>query len=121
MYEHRVRKELNKLPPFEHDNKRDPRVWKEGFPAWHALFSSLCLYGHSTGYRLPSFDNFFLYCKKAYTHTENPKKEQFKPYFEGELLPGMRQRVSVWYESGMAERTGPKNLDKPISGESATF
>ncbi len=103
MYERRFRQELCKLPPFEHQDKRDQRVWQEGFPAWHALFSSLCLYGHSTGYRLPSFEDYFRYCQGAYTHARHPKKDHYQPYFEGEMLPGMRQRVSVWYESGMAE------------------
>ena len=103
MYERRFRQELGKLPFFEHNDKRDPQVWRVGFPAWHALFSSLCLYGHSTGYRLPSFDDFFRYCHRAYTNAHQPKKGLYEPYFDGDLLPGMRQRVSVWYESGMTE------------------
>ena len=103
MFERRFRQELGKLPPFEPNDERDPRVWKEGFSAWRALFSSLCLYGHSTGYRLPSFDEFFRYCKRAYTNDRNPEKTRYAKYFEDDLLPGMRQRASVWYESGMAE------------------
>lgn len=103
MFERRFREELNKLPPLPIFSQRDPNVWREGFPAWRALFSSLCLWGHSTGYRLPSFDDFFQYCRKAYTHEQHPHREKYKPYFEGVLLPGMRQRVGVWYQSGMAE------------------
>lgn len=102
MFERRFRTELWKLPKFEPNDIRDPRVWKVGFPAWHALFSAMCLFGHSTGYRLPSFDEFFHYCKHAYT-VKHPKRAEYVPFFEGDLLPGMEQRVSVWYESGMAE------------------
>jgi hypothetical protein len=38
MYEYRFREELMKLPPFEPDDKRDPRVWGQAakFPAWRA-------------------------------------------------------------------------------------
>lgn len=102
LFEVRFREELEKLPLFEPNDERDPRVWKQKFPAWHALFSSMCLFGHSTGYRLPSFEDFFRYCEHAYTK-RNPKRDSYLPFFEGDLLIGMRQRVSAWYESGMAE------------------
>lgn len=103
MFERRFVSELNKLPRFAPGGKRDNRVWRVGFPAWHALWSSLCLYGHSTGYRLPSFENFYQYCKKAYTHGKYKQEGQFAKYFTGDFEAGMRQRVSVWYEAGMAE------------------
>lgn len=108
MFERRFREELEKLAPFVPDDRRDSRVWprrgsKEAeFPAWHALFTSLCLYGHSTGYRLFGYETFFEHCKRAYL-VKHPQPQRFKKYFEGELLPGMRQRIGVWYESGMAE------------------
>lgn len=102
MFERRFRKELEKLPEFEPNDVQDSRVWKVGFPAWHALFSAMCLFGHSTGYRLPSFDEFFRYCYHAYA-VKHPKRTEYAPLFDGELLPGMMQRVSAWYESGMAE------------------
>lgn len=103
MFERRFCAELNKLAVFQPNDVRDNRVWNVGFPAWHALFSSLCLYGHSTGYRLPSFDNFYQYCKKAYTNGDYKQKGQFVKYFEGDYEAGMRQRISAWYEAGMAE------------------
>jgi len=108
LFEARFRQELNKVATFSPNDKRDPRVWpKSGsdegkFPAWRALFSSMCFFGHSTGYRLFSFDEFYRYCKHAYTE-RNPKRELFRRYFSGELEAGMRQRVGVWYESGMVE------------------
>lgn len=102
MFERRFRRELEKLPRFEPNDARDPRVWDVGFPAWHALFSAMCLFGHSTGYRLPSFDEFFHYCRHAYT-VKHPERSKYAHYFEGDLLPGMLQRTSAWYESGMAE------------------
>lgn len=108
MFERRFRQELMKLPRFAPNDQRDPRVWpKEGtsdaeFPAWHALFSAMCLFGHSTGYRLFSEDDFFHYCMRAYVE-RHPGHARFKRYFEGDLLAGMRQRIGVWYESGMAE------------------
>ena len=102
MYERRFRQELERLPVFVPNNERDKRVWDMDFPAWRALFSSMCLFGHSTGYRLPSSDHFFNYCKHAYTN-RHPDSARFTSFFEGALLSGMRQRVSVWYESGMLE------------------
>lgn len=102
MFERRFREELTKLPEFVPSGKRDPRVWRMGFPAWHALFSAMSLFGHSTGYRLFSYEEFFDYCRRAYA-VRHREAERFKPYFEAPLLEGMQQRVSVWYESGMAE------------------
>ena len=102
MYEHRFREELNKLDPFVPNDQRDQRVWRADFPAWRALFTSCCLWGHSTGYRLFSFDDFFRTVRRAYCEL-NPRADQFKRFFQGDLLPGMKQRVSAWYESGMAE------------------
>lgn len=100
--------ELLKLPRFELDDRRDSRVWPRlnqedgGFAAWRALFSSMLLYGHSSGYRLLSFEKFFDYCRRTYT-IQHPDREKFVKFFTGDLLPGMRQRIGVWYESGMAE------------------
>ena len=108
MKEYRFREELDNLPPFVPNDRRDERVWpkrgsKDGeFPAWHALFSAMCMFGHSTGYRLFSYEHFFRYCKHAYTES-HPQSDRFKKYFEGDLLAGMEQRIGVWYEAGMAE------------------
>lgn len=108
MFEYRFRKELLAVEKFQQNDTRDQRVWPHRgshdgeFPAWRALFTALCLHRHSTGYRLPSYEEFFNFCKDAYTK-HHPEKERFTRYFRGELLPGMRQRVGVWYESGIAE------------------
>ncbi len=102
MFERRFRTELKKLPPFIPNDTRDARIWRADFPAWRALFSAMCLFGHSTGYRLPSFEDFFRYCKSAYTK-QHPDKERFSQYFQDDFLAGMTQRISAWYESGMAE------------------
>lgn len=102
MFERRFRSELEKLAPFEPNDVRDPRVWQADFPAWRALFSSMCLFGHSTGYRLPAYEEFWRYCELAYTK-RHPNSARFAPYFTGELQAGMRQRVAAWYEAGMAE------------------
>lgn len=102
MWESRFRTELRRVEMFQPDGRHDQRVWDADFPAWRALFSSLCLFGHSTGYRLFSFEVFWRCCVKAYA-VRHPQKERFAPFFEGELRAGMRQRVATWYESGMAE------------------
>jgi hypothetical protein len=102
MYERRFREELMKLEPFVPNDTRDQRVWNAEFPAWRALFTSLCLWGHSTGYRLPSFDQFADYCEKAYCKA-HPITTRFSRFFEGDLRSGMMQRIGAWYESGMAE------------------
>lgn len=102
LFERRFRQELEKLPRFERKGAYDSRVWEAHFPVSRALFSGLCLYCHSTGYRLPSFNDYFSLCEKAYTKS-HPESERFKRFFEEELRQGMRQRVSVWYEACMAE------------------
>ncbi|MFQ6397614.1 hypothetical protein ACLMAJ_29740 [Nocardia sp. KC 131] len=108
MYEYRFRQELDKVDKFEPKETRDPHVWpragsKEGeFPAWRALFSARLLHGHSTGYRLFSHEEFFMFCEQSYTK-HHPEPERFADYFKGDLRAGMHQRVGVWYESGMAE------------------
>ncbi|NBJ10925.1 hypothetical protein [Microvirga arsenatis] len=102
MYEERFREELEKLPRFVPDDSRVSLVWNHKIPAWRALFTSLCLYGHSMGYRLPSFEDFFRYCESAYTK-RHPNSNYYSRFFEDPLLAGMRQRISAWYESGMAE------------------
>ncbi|MBF6183332.1 hypothetical protein [Nocardia otitidiscaviarum] len=108
MYEYRFIEELKAVDEFHPNDTRDPRVWpRRGssvgeFPAWRALFSALCLHHHSTGYRLFSYEEFFTFCENAYT-AKHPQRARFRRYFHGELRAGMRQRVGVWYESGMAE------------------
>ena len=102
MYEHRFREEISRNPAFVMPAIRDPAVWQVGFPAWRALFSSQLYYGHSTGYRVPDFESFYHYVERAWTR-KHPQRERFKPYFEGPLREAMRQRVAVWYSSGMAE------------------
>lgn len=80
------------------------------FPAWRALFSSMLLFGHSTGYRLPTFDEFYQYCRRAYTSEQPRMSEQyvekvrgFRARFDGPDEPQIRERIRQWYESGMAE------------------
>lgn len=102
MFEFRFRQELMKLPEFEPDDSRNPIVWRAEFPAWRALFTSLLLWGHSTGYRLPSYEDFYRYCRNAWCE-RHPRPHRFQKYFTGDLLPGMIQRTKFWYESGMAE------------------
>jgi hypothetical protein len=102
MFERRFRQELNKVAAFQPIGQRNEQVWQQEFPAWRALFTSLCLYGHSTGYRLFSYEHFFSYCENAYCK-QHPNAERFLPYFRGDLLQGMRERIGVWYESGMSE------------------
>lgn len=109
MHVHRVEQEIRTLPYFDRNQfVYDRRVWQNGFPAWRALFTSHCLHGHCTGYKLPSFESFFKYCNRAYCHENH--KGKYDKYFEGDLLAGMRQRISVWYESGMAETHLYSNL-----------
>ncbi|BAW05078.1 hypothetical protein [Nocardia seriolae] len=108
MFEYRFVQELRKLKEFRPNDVRDPRVWPSvgsddgKLPAWRALFTAMCHYGHSTGYRLFELEDFYNYCRRAYSE-KNPKRQKYKKYFSGELQSGMRQRVGVWYESGMAE------------------
>jgi hypothetical protein len=103
MHEWRFRQELEKLrEPFTPNDERNEEVWAAEFPAWRALFSAMCLFGHSTGYRLPSFNQFSRYCRHAYT-VRHPDRARFVRFFSGSLGDGMQQRLGAWYESGMAE------------------
>lgn len=108
MYPRRFIAELNKFDEFKPQGTRCEEVWKEKFPAWRALFASLCFYGHSTNYRLFSYDRFYRYCERAYAeqHTDETKRSIYCRYFDPQnarLLEGMKERISVWYEAGMAE------------------
>lgn len=108
MWESRFRQELWKVDRFAPDGTRDLRVWpapdsEEGvFPAWRALFTSGLLQWHSAGYQLFSYEQFFNFVRHTLTRYHK-EPERFARYFEDPLLSGMRHRVAVWYESGMAE------------------
>jgi hypothetical protein len=102
MHVRRFIQELEKLPPFEIPDTRDQRVWNAKFPSWRAIFAAQCLFGHSSGYRLPSLESFYKGCEQAY-RKEKRNTGKFGRYFSDEYLPGMQQRMAVWYESGMAE------------------
>ena len=85
-------------------------VWEIKFPAWRALFTSLLLWGHSTGYRLPTFEEFYRRCQDAYTRvaarsdaSHRRRIEELRRWFEGDAEPQVRERFCVFYESGMAE------------------
>ena len=103
MHEYKFIKALEKLPKFEPDVRpKDHELWDVGFPAWRAPFTSLLLYCHSTGYRLPSYEDFFKICERTYKHKYHEGK--FKRWFEqAELKERVTQRVKSWYESGMTE------------------
>lgn len=101
MHEYKLISRLEKLPPFERGEPADAEVAKLGFPAWRALFTSLLLWGHSTGYRLPSYDQFFDYCRKAYSTGDAGRK--FAHWFKPPLAQRTHRRIKGFYESGMAE------------------
>jgi hypothetical protein len=103
MYEHRFREEIQKLPPFVLNEAIDQRVWKARLPAWRPLFSSLLEYGHSTGYRLFSFDDFLRYVEGAWT-VAHRERESFIPWFRDDLREPMIRRIGIWYLSGLTEQ-----------------
>ncbi|PPJ04113.1 hypothetical protein C5E51_26305 [Nocardia nova] len=108
MFENRFRGELLVVSAFEPNDDRDDRVWPHAgsgagsFPAWRALFSAQLLRNHCCDYQLFDFETFFRLCENTYTR-QHPEHRRFERYFTGDLRAGMRQRVGVWYESGMAE------------------
>jgi hypothetical protein len=101
MHEGKFRKLLNELPAFERPGSFDVRVRQIDFPAWRAIFSSLLLKGHSTGYRLPSANQFCDTCVLWYTDKHQPK--DFTKWFTDPWAEQTRNRLLGWYESGMAE------------------
>ncbi len=103
MYEHRFREEIGKLPPFILNPAVDHRVWKAKLPAWRPLFSSLLHFGHSTGYRLFSQDDFARYVERAWT-VVHKERDTYLPWFQGDLREPMLRRIGVWYLSGMTEQ-----------------
>lgn len=117
MYENKLRRKLAEMPAFSIPQERDPAVWRTGFPAWRAIFESQLLWGHSTGYRLPTFEGFWLRCERAYTR-EHPDAERFRPLFAEPHREGMKQRVAVWYAAGMAETHLNAALVQMIEDES---
>jgi len=95
-----------------------PEVRMIEFPAWRALFTSLLLWGHSTGYRLPTFDEFYRRCREGYTQATARSDDShvrrinnLRPWFdgdeerriEGQYEPQVKERFRGFYESGMAE------------------
>jgi hypothetical protein len=80
---------------------RDEEVWEEHFSAWRGVFDGICSINHTAGYGLPSYWDFYDLLKTSYGKHE--KSGRFLRYFEEPLLIGMKHRVWLWYESGMAE------------------
>lgn len=101
MHEYKFILELEKLPSFSPSDSIDPDIRRIDFPAWRAIFSSLALYGHSTGYRLFSFDAFFNACARGFKHPAH--KGRFTRWFEPNDVERTKQRLKFWYESGLAE------------------
>jgi hypothetical protein len=101
MHEHSIVSTLSAFPRFTPPTTIDYDVGTVGFPAWRALFTSLLHWGHSTGYRLPSFDEFFLFCAKAYQHPAH--NERFVQWFQPDYRKRTEQRFRLFYESGIAE------------------
>lgn len=103
MFEHRFREEIEKLPPFTLSPAHDRRVWDAKLPAWRPLFSALLHLGHSTGYRLASFDQFYRYVETSWTRSY-VGPDQYDQWFTGEFREPMKRRIGIWYLSGMAEQ-----------------
>lgn len=101
MHEYKFVSELEKSQRCSPSGEMDAEVRKVGFPAWRALFTSLVLGGHSTGYRLPSYAQCFDYCRRSYTHPQH--NGRFDRWFEPERKLRTEERVRFWYESGMSE------------------
>ncbi len=101
MHEYRFISRIRKLPPFEPGLQADAEVNSVDFPAWRALFTELLLWGHSTGYRLPTYEDFFDRCRKAFTYGRNARR--FAKWFDEPRRSRTERRVKAWYESGMAE------------------
>lgn len=101
MHEYKLLLQLRALPAFTPAGAIDPTARKVPFSAWRAVFTSLVLWGHSTGYRLPSYDDFARRCKNAYTHEAHAHR--FDDWFQGDASKLVEQRLRFWYESGIAE------------------
>lgn len=101
--EHRFRQELNALPKFTVQGKPDARVRAANPPAWVAVFNGLCALTHASGYRLPSFEQFFRTCERTWCSERNRQREKFLPLFQEDRIEGTRHRLSNLYESGMAD------------------
>lgn len=111
MHEGKVLRALRALPRFEPAGEVTQEIRGIDFPAWRALFSSQLLWGHSTGYRLPSYLQFADYCRKAYTHAAHGGR--FERWFEEANRSRLEQRLRFWYESGLAETYLYASLSTP--------
>ena len=111
MHERKFMRRLRGLPAFQRTGiSINEEVWRIKLPAWRALFTSLLLYDHSTGYRLPTFDQFYRNCLAAYTRKPSDADEnhirrvdELSKWFDGKYQPQVEERLRVFYESGMAE------------------
>ena len=101
MHEYKFIMQLERLPPFEPGGGIDRETREIDFPAWRAVFSSMILWGHSTGYRLLDFESFFVWCERTYLNSSHGSR--FQRWFSPPYVERTKQRIKFWYESGMAE------------------
>jgi hypothetical protein len=101
LHEARFLQRLEQLPPFTPAQSVSPEMAAVDFPAWRAFFTALLMYGHSTGYRLPSFDEFTMICERGYRHSRH--QNRFAKWFADDRRNATLQRFRRWYEAGMTE------------------
>ncbi len=88
--------------PFEREGDSDPAIRESQLPPYRHVFHALCLLEHSSGYHLPSYENF----KRAYLralqdhHRYRAQLDRLMP--GGEPAPGLLYRIGGWYLDGMA-------------------
>ncbi len=103
MFVSKFRRRLMELQPYHDHGLYDPSAMHASIPAMRAAFSAAALFCHDAGYTLPEFDLFLsLYSSAARLHYDFARK--FAPFFDGDTpADGLLYRLSVAYESYMAE------------------
>lgn len=101
MHEWKFIVDLRALPEFVPAESVSSVARGVDFPAWRAIFTACLLRSHSSGYRLPSFDEFVDECEAVYGHPRHGQR--FLPFFGPRWRDQTLTRLNFWYECGLAE------------------
>jgi hypothetical protein len=88
--------------PFVREGASDPVIRDGQLPPYRHIFHALCLFEHSSGYRLPRYERFRrTYLRALENHPRyHPQSDLLFP--NGTPAPGLLHRIGGWYLDGLA-------------------
>lgn len=88
--------------PFRREGSIDPDMQKRRLPPYRHVFHALCLFEHSNGYRLPSYERFKRTYLLALKHHPSYRNEKDELFVGKDAVPGLLHRMGGWYLDGLA-------------------